>query len=96
MVIFTFSESNHVPIDNLVKALENQREKLRKCLDENGIQTLIHYPISIHKQNAYLNLADDSYPLSEILNKEILSIPISPVMTDDSVNKVIEVMSAFS
>ena len=73
-----------------------QREKLRKCLDENGIQTLIHYPISIHKQNAYLNLADDSYPLSEILNKEILSIPISPVMTDDSVNKVIEVMSAFS
>ena len=73
-----------------------QRDKLQKCLDENGIQTLIHYPISIHKQNAYLNLADKSYPITETLQEEILSIPISPVMTDSCVEKVIDVMSGFS
>lgn len=74
----------------------HHRAKLERYLEDNGIQTLIHYPIPIHKQNAYSDFFDDDYLISEALSQETLSIPISPVMTDDSVWKVIELVSGFS
>lgn len=72
-----------------------QREKLQKYLEENGIQTLIHYPIPPHKQVCYKEWNDFSYPITEKIHDEILSIPISPVLQQNEVEKVINVLNKF-
>ena len=72
-----------------------QREKLQKYLEENGIQTLIHYPIPPHKQVCYKEWNDFSYPITEKIHDEILSIPISPVLQQNEVEKVINVLNGF-
>jgi dTDP-4-amino-4,6-dideoxygalactose transaminase len=67
------------------------REGLVAHLERNDIQTNIHYPTPPHLQGAYLELANRSYPITEKIHKEVLSLPISPVLTDDEVSKVVEV-----
>lgn len=71
------------------------REKLQKYLEENCIQTNIHYPTAPHKQPAYKEMGHLSYPISEEIHKTILSIPISPVITQDEVQKVIKVLNEY-
>ncbi len=71
------------------------RDKLQKFLEENGIQTNIHYPTPPHRQGAYNELENKELPISEQIHKEVISIPISPVMTDDEVNKVVEVINNY-
>lgn len=66
------------------------RGKLQNYLTDNGIQTLIHYPIPPHKQGAYKEMNTLTFPVTEKIHNEILSLPISPVMTDIEVDKVIE------
>jgi dTDP-4-amino-4,6-dideoxygalactose transaminase len=66
-----------------------KRDVLQKHLAAAGIQTLIHYPIPPHKQQAYSSLTMNKYPLTERLHKEVLSLPIGPVITDEEVQRVI-------
>lgn len=72
-----------------------QRDELQKHLADNGVQTLIHYPIPPHKQQAYKELNNNAYPLSEMIHEQVLSLPISPVMTDDQIAKVIAACNDF-
>ena len=72
-----------------------QREKLQKYLLDNDVQTLIHYPIPPHKQQAYKALNDYSFPITEKIHQEVLSLPISPVMTDEEVEKVIALVNKY-
>ena len=71
------------------------RDDLQKHLEANGIQTNIHYPTPPHKQGAYKEWKNKSYPISEKIHRTILSLPISPVLTDEEVKKVVEVVNAF-
>lgn len=71
------------------------REKLQTYLTENGIQTLIHYPIPLHKQMAYKEWNKLSLPITEKIHDEVLSLPISPVMTTDEVKKVTQIINAY-
>ena len=73
----------------------SEREKLQNYLTENGVQTLIHYPIPPHKQEAYKEWNNLSFPISEKIHKEVLSLPISPVMSDDEVTVIIQVINKF-
>jgi dTDP-4-amino-4,6-dideoxygalactose transaminase len=72
-----------------------QRDKLQHFLSENGIQTLIHYPIPPHKQEAYRELNHLTFPVTEQIHKEVLSLPISPILSDQEVMKVIECVNNF-
>jgi dTDP-4-amino-4,6-dideoxygalactose transaminase len=72
-----------------------QRDKLQRFLADQGIQTLIHYPVPPHKQLAYKELEYVSLPVTEEIHRSVLSLPISQVMTDDEVNKVVEVLNNF-
>jgi dTDP-4-amino-4,6-dideoxygalactose transaminase len=65
-------------------------------LKEKGIETLIHYPIAPHKQEAFLAYRDLKLPLSEQLHEEVLSLPMSSVMTLEQVMKVVEVINGLS
>lgn len=72
-----------------------KREHLQKYLLDNDIQTLIHYPIPPHKQQAYKDWNGLSYPITEKIHDEVLSLPISPVMTDEEVGKVITILNSW-
>ena len=74
----------------------DNREKTQQLLADNGIQTLIHYPIPPHQQKAYKEWNNLSYPISEKIHREVFSLPISPVMTADEVSKVIEVVNSLN
>lgn len=73
-----------------------ERDRLREYLSREGIETMVHYPIPPHRQQAYAEWNDRSYPISEQIHKEILSLPMSPVMTDDEIRRVIEALNKFS
>lgn len=71
------------------------RESFQKYLEEKGIQTLIHYPTPPHKQDAYKEWNHLSYPITEKIHHEVMSLPISPVMTDEEVKKVVEAVNGY-
>lgn len=71
------------------------RDQLQKYLADNGVQTLIHYPIPPHKQQAYAEWEHLSYPVSEAIHQNVLSLPISPVLSMSDVEKVIELCNAY-
>ena len=71
------------------------RDELQKYLTENNIQTQIHYPIPPHKQKALPQFNHLSFPITEKMQDEVLSLPMSPVMTDDEVDFVINVVNQF-
>jgi dTDP-4-amino-4,6-dideoxygalactose transaminase len=71
------------------------RDELQAYLLENGIQTLIHYPIPLYKQECYSYMSDISLPITEKIHEEVLSLPISPVMTNEEVEKVCNVINVF-
>lgn len=69
----------------------DKRDAIRAALGLMGIETGIHYPIPPHLQKAYADLPfnEGDFPISEKLHKTVLSLPISPVMSDESVEMVI-------
>ncbi|MFP3592562.1 DegT/DnrJ/EryC1/StrS family aminotransferase [Chryseobacterium sp. SIMBA_038] len=87
------NEKEHVWHVFIIRA-EN-RDALQAYLTENGVQTLIHYPIPPHKQEAYRQWNDMLLPISEKIHQEVLSLPISPVMIDKDVNEIIRIINNF-
>ena len=71
------------------------RDKLQNHLETNNIQTNIHYPTAPHKQLCYSEYSNISLPITEKIHNEVISLPISPVMTDEEIKKVVEVVNAF-
>jgi len=71
------------------------REALQQYLESCHIHTMVHYPIPPHKQKAYQEWNDLSFPISERIHREIVSLPIAPTLTDEQVQKVIEAVNDF-
>ncbi|ABE55937.1 DegT/DnrJ/EryC1/StrS aminotransferase [Shewanella denitrificans OS217] len=86
-------ESGHVW--HLYVAKCTHRSKFQKYLMEKGIQTLVHYPIPPHKQGAYIEMSNCKFDISEKLHEEVISLPISPVMSLGDVRKVICAVNEF-
>lgn len=86
-------ENEHVWHIFVVRTAE--RDNLQQYLAENNVQTLIHYPIPPHKQEAYKEWNNLSFPVTEQIHSEVLSLPISPVMNLKEVKVVIELMNKF-
>lgn len=74
----------------------SERNRLQKYLEENGVQTLIHYPIPPHKQKCYSQWADLSLPVTEQIHNQELSLPISPVLTREEVERVINLLNSWT
>lgn len=71
------------------------RERLQQYLHNNGIQTLIHYPVPPHKQVAYKEQNHLSLPITEKIHNEVLSLPVSPVMTDEEARTIVECINNY-
>lgn len=76
----------------------NKRDDLKQYLSENGIDTLIHYPIPPHLQEAYrhLRITEGRLPISERLAKSVLSLPISWTMESESISAIVELINGWS
>ena len=89
----TYARESHVWHIYPVRTVN--RNKLQQFLLDNGIQTLIHYPIPPHKQQCFKEWNNLSFPITEKIHEEILSIPISPVLSAAEMQKVVEVINEF-
>ena len=88
-----YSEEAHVWHVFAVRC--DNRDKLQQYLKEKDIQTLIHYPVPPHKQDAYKEWHNQSYPISEEIHRTILSLPMSPVLEDAEVEYVVDALNSF-
>ena len=80
---------------HLFPVLCERRNELQHYLMENGIETLIHYPIPPHKQKAYTEFNNLTFPITEKIHAVELSLPISQVITDMEIEKVISAVNSF-
>jgi dTDP-4-amino-4,6-dideoxygalactose transaminase len=72
-----------------------QRDQFVSYLEDNGIQSLIHYPIPPHKQDAYKEWNKESFPITESIHEQVVSIPIGPTLTNLEIEHVIRVINEF-
>lgn len=91
----SYPENEKEHVWHLFVIRTSNRDHLQKYLQENEIQTLIHYPIPPHQQEAYKQWNSLYYPITEKIHQEVLSLPISPVMTQEEVTKVIETLNFY-
>ncbi|WP_318435528.1 DegT/DnrJ/EryC1/StrS family aminotransferase [Photobacterium leiognathi] len=87
------NDDNHV--FHLFVIQTSQRDELQQYLIENGVQTVIHYPIPPHKQPAYAEWNQQSLPMTEKIHQQVLSLPIDPTMDNKAVDRVIELVNGF-
>ena len=73
-----------------------KRSELQDYLKQNGIETILHYPVPPHKQKAFKNWNHLSFPITEKIHNEVLSLPISPIMTADEVDFVIQKLNSWT
>lgn len=73
----------------------DQRDALQKHLTTLGVQTLIHYPVPPHQQQAYSQWNEFSFPLTERIHQQVLSLPIGPAMTVDEANAIVAACNRF-
>ena len=87
--------NNHV--FHLFVIRTQNRTQFQEYLQQNGIQTVIHYPVPPHNQKALSPETSGwnhlSFPITEKIHDEVLSLPISPVLTDDEVGFVVKIVN---
>lgn len=94
-IILPFWNLSNNHVFHLFVIRTENREALQEYLTQNNIQTVIHYPIPPHKQKALLECENLSFPITEKIHNEVLSLPISPVLTAEEVSYIIEILNKF-
>ncbi|OXA95798.1 DegT/DnrJ/EryC1/StrS family aminotransferase [Flavobacterium hercynium] len=85
--------NNHV--FHLFVIRTQNRDDLQQYLTEHKIQTVIHYPIPPHQQKAFSDWNTLSFPITEQIHAEVLSLPMSPVLTENEVDFIIKIVNAY-
>ena len=80
---------------HLFPVLCSQRDKLQDYLKAQGIGTVIHYPIPPHKQECYKEWNNQSFPITEQIANEELSLPIGPTIKSEDVNSILKIINEF-
>ena len=80
---------------HIFPVLCERRDELQSFLKEQGVQTLIHYPVAPHKQECYAEYSHLSLPVTEQIHRQELSLPMSPTLTQEQVMFVVDCINAF-
>ena len=94
-IILPFWDFSNNHVFHLFVIRTENREALQEYLTQNNIQTVIHYPIPPHKQKAFPEWNNLSFPITEKIHNEVLSLPMSPVLTDAEVVFLIEILNQY-
>lgn len=88
-------KDNNEHVWHLYVIRTKERDKLQAYLTENGIQTLIHYPIPPHQQEAYKEWNSLSFPITEKIHQEVLSLPMSQVLSESEMQRIVSVINEY-
>ena len=83
------------PVWHVFPVRVQDREKFRNYLTQKGIETIVHYPTPPHLQKAYEELNYMKFPITEQIHREIVSIPISPVLEAEEIDYLIQTVNAY-
>ena len=72
-----------------------ERDKLQNYLSDNGVQSVIHYPVPPHKQMAYMEWNDFSFPITEKIHNEVLSLPISNIIEPAEIEHIVKKLNEY-
>lgn len=89
----TISEESHVW--HLFVVRTNKRDKFREYMYNNGIETAIHYPTPFHKQPSSIKYHNLSLPITELIHQTIVSIPISPMLSNIEIEKIVDTINKY-
>lgn len=73
----------------------DNRWDFQEYLYENGIESAVHYPIPPHQQEAYKDLGEQVLPITEYIHKQVVSLPISPTLTNFDVDIIIDIINKY-
>lgn len=94
-IILPFWDLSNNHVFHLFVIRTQNRLELQEFLYQKGIQTVIHYPIPPHNQKALSLWNHLSFPITQKIHDEVLSLPISPVLTMDEVSYIIDVLNKY-
>ncbi|WDF64693.1 DegT/DnrJ/EryC1/StrS family aminotransferase [Flavobacterium sp. KACC 22763] len=94
-IVLPFWDLSRNHVFHLFVIRTENRAHLQEYLAQNNIQTVIHYPIPPHQQKAFSQWNNLSVPMTEKIHKEVLSLPISPIMTESDMNFVIKTLNQY-
>jgi dTDP-4-amino-4,6-dideoxygalactose transaminase len=94
-IILPFWDFSDNHVFHLFVIRTSKRDDLQAYLTQNNIQTVIHYQIPPHKQKALVKWNNLSFPITEKIHQEVLSLPLNPVLTADEVSFIIEVLNKY-
>jgi dTDP-4-amino-4,6-dideoxygalactose transaminase len=94
IILPTWDFTNNHVFHLFVIRTEN-RDDLQDYLMQNEIETLIHYPIPPHQQKALLNWNSLLFPITEKIHREVLSLPMSPILTKDEVSYIVRILNQY-
>jgi dTDP-4-amino-4,6-dideoxygalactose transaminase len=94
-IVLPFWDFSNNHVFHLFVIRVKNREALQEYLFQNTIQTVIHYPVPPHKQKAFPDWHNLSFPITEQIHNEVLSLPISPVLTAAEVDFIVEVLNSY-
>lgn len=85
----------HHSVHHIFPVLCSERERLQQHLLNQGIQTMIHYPIPPHRQQCYADMGLLSLPITERIHREELSLPLNPTLQQEEIEQIIEAANSF-
>ena len=94
-IVLPFWDLSNNHVFHLFVVRTQNRDDLQSYLSDNGIQTMIHYPVPPHKQKALSKWNTLSFPVTEKIHDEVLSLPISPVLNKEEVGFVVEILNRY-
>jgi dTDP-4-amino-4,6-dideoxygalactose transaminase len=95
-IVLPFYDGSTNHVFHLFVIRTEKRTELQNYLKENGIETMIHYPIPPHQQKALQQFNAMSFPITEKIHREVLSLPMSPVLTEEEVSRIIHLLNSFN
>jgi len=93
--ITLIKDNNRDNVYHIFPILCPSRDRLQQYLKDNGIETMIHYPIPPHQQEAYKEWNEQHYPITEFIHQQELSLPCNPTMTDEEVYQIIDSINMY-
>lgn len=96
LIINPQSQDKNAHVWHIYPVMVKKRAAFQKYMRSHGIETLIHYPTPPHKQNAYSEWAHLSFPVTEKIHNEVVSLPLHQELEKWEIDKVVEVANAFS
>ena len=95
-LILPEAENEFSHVWHLFVVRTKERDKFWQYLADNGIGTVIHYPVPPHKQEAFAEWNSVSYPITEEIHNTVISLPLNPAMKDDEISAVIKACNEYT